>query len=296
MGRRASVTASGDAALNEPFFTRRIPLAGRKLAIDAPAGDYAFSRYRSGRGFKSYTALCRALLSPDSVVLDIGANIGLTSLIAADAARRGRVLAIEGAPRNFVALARNLGAHAPGIATPIHCAAGPAAGEVTFVDNSAFGHVVSADTMVASAGTTVPQRTIDDIVAEHALSRVDLIKLDIEGFEQDALAGAPDTLTRFDPVVFLEFNVLCQIVLYDRNPRRFLDWLLATFSELHVWRDGRLTSVRETGALGFLQANMIEHRCNDDLVAASSPERIAQLRSALDKGRGLGGLLARLRR
>ncbi|GEO97727.1 FkbM family methyltransferase [Methylobacterium haplocladii] len=282
--------------MNDPFLSRRIPLSGRRLVIDAPAGDYAFLRYRSGRGFRSYTALCRALLSPDAVVIDIGANIGLTSLIAADVARGGRVLAIEGAPRNFAALARNLGAHAPKIAIPIHCAVGPEKGEVTFVDNSAFGHVVSADSLVATTGTTVPQKTIDDIVTEHALLRVDLIKLDIEGFEQDALAGAPVTLARFDPVVFLEFNVFCQIVLYDRNPRRFLDWLLATFSELHVWRDGRLTSVRETGALGFLQSNMIDRRCNDDLIATTSPERIARLRTALHQGGFRGGIWARLRR
>lgn len=288
--------ASGGAALNDPFLTRRIRLAGRRRVIDAPTGDYAFSRYRSGGGFRSYTALCRALLSPDSVVLDLGANIGLTSLIAAGAAHRGRVLAIEGAPRNFAALTKNLGVHASGIATPIHCAVGAQAGEVTFVDNSAFGHVASADTMIEAVGTPVPLRTVDDIVTEYGLPRVDLIKIDIEGFEQDALIGASDTLARFAPVVFLEFNVFCQIALYDRNPRRFLDWLLATFPELHVWRGGQLISVRDTGAVGFLQSNMVEHRCNDDLIAASSPERIARLRTALEKGRGLSGLLARLRR
>lgn len=289
------MTTGNGAALNQHFLSRRIWLAGRRLLIDAPAGDYAFSRYKRGRGYRSYEALCRGILLPDSVVLDIGANIGLTTLVAAEVVHRGRILAVEGAPRNVAALSRNLNAHAAGIATVIHCAVGAQQGEANFVDNSAFGHVASAGTMIEIAGTKVPQRTIDDIVAEHELSRVDLIKLDIEGFEQDALAGARGTLARFDPVVFLEFNVLCQIALYDRNPRRFLEWLLATFPELHIWRDERLTSVRELGALGFLQSNMIEHRCNDDLVAASSPERLQRLRVDLRKGRFLGGLFGRLR-
>lgn len=282
--------------MNESFLTRRVPLAGRRLTIDAPAGDYAFSRYRTGRGFRDYQALCRGILSTNSVVLDVGANIGLTSLVAAETVRDGRVFAVEGAPRNVAALARNLRAHAPGIAVPVHCAVGAKPGEVEFVDNSAFGHVSAEGTMAPLPATRVRLRTIDDIIEEHEPSRLDLIKLDIEGFEHDALRGAERTLARFEPVVFLEFNVWCQIALYDRSPRRFLEWLLDRFPELHVWRDRRLTSVREIGAVAFLQSNMIEHRCNDDLVAAFSPERLRALRAAAP-GRGvLGALLGRRRR
>ena len=45
----------------------------------------------------------------------------------------------------------------------------------------------------------VPLTTIDKIVAELGLPRVDFIKMDIEGAEANALAGARDTLTRFKP-------------------------------------------------------------------------------------------------
>ena len=278
------------STVSDEFLTRRVPLLGRRLLIRAPAGDYAFSRYTRGRGFRGYATLCRGVLRPDSVVLDVGANIGLTALIAAQIASRGRILAVEGAPRNHAALARNLAEHAAGIAEPIHCAVGASAGRAHFVDNSAFGHVQSAGTLVAVPPTVVRQTTIDAIVAERGLPGLDLIKLDIEGFEQDALEGAHETLARFDPVVFLEFNVWCQIALYDRNPRRFLDWLLAAFPELYVWREERLISIREIGPLEFLRSNMIEQRCNDDLVAVRDPQRLGALRTV---ARGLGRFFTR---
>jgi hypothetical protein len=45
----------------------------------------------------------------------------------------------------------------------------------------------------------VPLRTIDSLVETLALSRVDFIKLDIEGAEKKALAGGRQTLNRFHP-------------------------------------------------------------------------------------------------
>ena len=48
-------------------------------------------------------------------------------------------------------------------------------------------------------GPSVPMTTIDNIVAELNLERVDFIKMDIEGAEQKALAGAAQVLSRFHP-------------------------------------------------------------------------------------------------
>lgn len=280
--------------MSDAFLTRRIPLAGRRLTISAPVGDAVFARYTHGRGLRRYKRLCSLMLEPDSVVLDVGANIGLTALVTAELVPAGRVLAVEGAPRNHAALVRNLEAHAQGLAEAVHCAVGAREGDpVRFVDNSAFGHVVAEGTMIASPSTPVPLTTIDALAARHALARLDLIKLDIEGFEQDALEGARETLARFDPVVFLEFNVWCQIAHYDRNPRRFLDWLLDHFTELHVWRNEKLVSVRELGPLEFLRTNMTEHRCNDDLIAVRSATKLDRLRRSTRDGGWIGRLFAR---
>ena len=282
--------------MSDGFLTRRVPLGGRRRVIHAPEGDYAFSRYTTDRGFRHFQRLCHAVLDAESVCLDIGANIGLTAMMMADVARRGRIYAIEAAPRNIAALRRNVFEHGASVIRPVHCAVGAQEGSISFADNSTFGYVLSAADLAGSVGTQVDLRPIDRLAEEWGLTRLDFVKIDVEGFEQDALTGARATLARFDPLVMLEFNSWCQISAYDRSPRRFLEWLLDSFAELHVWRHGRLWSVREMGAHAFLHTHLIEHHCNTDLLAAQGPERIARLRAALSAPMGAAALLGRLAR
>ena len=52
----------------------------------------------------------------------------------------------------------------------------------------------------------VTATTIDEIVRSRNLTRLDLIKLDIEGWELRALIGASDVLEKFHPALFMEVN------------------------------------------------------------------------------------------
>jgi hypothetical protein len=51
----------------------------------------------------------------------------------------------------------------------------------------------------AGASVRVPLTTIDNIVAELKLARVDFIKMDIEGAEKQAISGGKNTIQRFRP-------------------------------------------------------------------------------------------------
>ena len=46
--------------------------------------------------------------------------------------------------------------------------------------------------------------TIDEVLAEEGLDRLDFVKLDVEGSEELALRGAKKSLTRFKPIVLFE--------------------------------------------------------------------------------------------
>ncbi|MDB5592966.1 MAG: hypothetical protein JWR86_3491 [Enterovirga sp.] len=215
-----------------------------------------------------FGTFCRENLPRDGVMIDVGANIGLTTLTAARYIPGGRILAVEASPRNCTALRDNLARHGVGIATVCACAAGDRAGHVSFFENSAYGHVVTGAGMAAVPSVEQRLATVDDLVAEHGLTRVDLIKIDVEGFEQEVLAGATATLDRFRPAVFLEFNSVCLIASFNRNPRQVLDWLLARFERAYVWRDGRLIDLRAMGEMAFLLEHLARHGGNDDLVLA----------------------------
>jgi FkbM family methyltransferase len=144
-------------------------------------------------------------------VIDVGANLGeWTVPFARKVGPAGRVLAIEPAPRNAVALESTLAANALRHAEIVRCAVGDNDGIAQF----AVPVVTSArtDTGTARIGPTcaghdalhVPLRSLDSLAAEHDLPRLDLIKIDVEGHERKVLDGAAAILGRCRPVLVVE--------------------------------------------------------------------------------------------
>jgi len=135
------------------------------------------------------------------VVLDGGANVGVFTRKALNAGA-ATVIAVEPAPENVESLRRNF---APEIASGrvVIQALGlwnqPAELPLRVdADNSARNSfVLSFGPAIATV--VVPLRTIDSIVEDLALTHVDFIKLDIEGAEKNAIAGANKTMARFHP-------------------------------------------------------------------------------------------------
>jgi len=138
---------------------------------------------------------------PGDVVLDCGASVGVFTREALAAGAR-LVVAIELAPENLECLRRNLAQQVEAGRVIIYPKGVWDKDDVLtlYVDPSN----APADSVVmrperAREGPKVPLTTIDKLVAELSLGRVDFIKMDVEGAEQRALAGARQTLARFHP-------------------------------------------------------------------------------------------------
>ncbi len=135
------------------------------------------------------------------VVLDCGANVGVYARHALEAGA-GLVVAIEPAPATLVCLRRNLAAEiSAGRVIVYPKGVWDKDDQLTlYVDpaNTAAASFLHADPKFQQV-QQVPLTTIDKLVAELGLERVDFIKMDIEGAEPNALRGARQTLTRFHP-------------------------------------------------------------------------------------------------
>jgi len=140
------------------------------------------------------------LLPPDdvSVIVDCGANIGITSLFLAARYPRARILSVEPHPENFVLLEANV-AQVPRI-TPIRaCVTGRPHEEsaVRFTtDQAAWGNRIAT----GDDGLLVPAITIDELCNQNGLAKIDLLKLDIEGAEEQVLENGT-FLSRIEHII-----------------------------------------------------------------------------------------------
>ncbi|KQP07613.1 FkbM family methyltransferase [Methylobacterium sp. Leaf99] len=131
-------------------------------------------------------ALLRARLEPGCTFLDIGANIGAYALfVAAFAGPRARILAVEPQPDVFDRLTYNIAQNPFGTVKAVACAVADKAGELTlFVDPRNRGE--SSLKIVGTnegAQIRVPAVTLLDLAQGEGITRIDAIKLDVEGAE-----------------------------------------------------------------------------------------------------------------
>lgn len=144
---------------------------------------------------------------PASTFVDIGANIGYFTLQASRlAGPSGLVLALEPSYVNLPKLCDNVRRNAAGNVLICSAAAGrdhamPSIQFPTFNNAGA----ASLRPMSSVSSNRVLQLPLDDLIEQYGL-QPDVVKLDIEGFELEALRGMTRTLQRFGPVVICELT------------------------------------------------------------------------------------------
>jgi FkbM family methyltransferase len=169
-------------------------LFGRPVSLDL--GDHIQRWMFLGIYEAEPTKLVKAYLKPGMIVADVGANVGYYSLLALSlVGSSGRVLAFEPAGRPRSRLEAFL--RGTDNAEVLNCALGAEAGNASlYVDRDPSN---DTPTMVASeGGVPVPVRveTLDDCLEARGIDRVDLLKIDVEGWEPSVLDGASRLLAR----------------------------------------------------------------------------------------------------
>jgi FkbM family methyltransferase len=132
------------------------------------------------------------VLSTATVVVDLGANIGLTTTFLAERFPEARFVCVEPSPSNVAILRRNL-AWMGDRASIVEAAVSDRRGEISFDDGawSWGGHILTGD---PAGSRRVRCETVDSILAAAGLDHVDLLKVDIEGAESMIFSARPEWL------------------------------------------------------------------------------------------------------
>jgi FkbM family methyltransferase len=173
----------------------RVLLGGLEIG-----GLSGFSEFHSCAAFINATErrFLRDFPFEDGPILDVGANLGIFSLLLAKRFPENHIHAFEPNPTTFSAMRTNFvrnrcpNAHAHPLAVAAHD------GEVSFLANPihrATTHIVIEHTGDGVAGTAsaivrVPCLTLDSFVETHGIERIGLLKVDVEGFEKLVFQGA----------------------------------------------------------------------------------------------------------
>lgn len=185
-----------------------------------------------------YVELFNSLIRPDETVVDVGANIGFYSVLFSRCA--ARVVAYEPDPENLRLLERNLRENDCQNALIRPFALGDSAGTSSFSRDLATGYTGHLGSGLTYSGVrsayrkrsiiTVHVTRLDDEVRALGL-QPNLLKLDVEGGEHGALAGAANTLSTYRPLVVTELS----------------DWTASGYRSI----DGPRTVLRLLAAAGY---------------------------------------------
>lgn len=141
-------------------------------------------------------------------VVDVGANIGFFTIESSLAVGAGgRVIAIEAAPPHISALHANLRLNDIKNVEVIESGVGEenCSANLTLPVGSNLG-MFTVGKVEGRTSYQINLRTLDDLLLEHDVGPVDLIKMDIEGSEFRALKGARKTLEKYRPTLIIELN------------------------------------------------------------------------------------------
>jgi FkbM family methyltransferase len=218
-----------------------------KLRVDADGlaieGPVAASRILTQIAAGSYEALevklFKESLAADMVVVDVGANVGYYTLIAARiVGSGGHVFAFEPDPRTLAALRGNVVANGFRNVTVIGKAASDTEGNCElYLDSSANRTSLyqSASLERVTRREQVATTTVDEVLGQ---LRPDVVKIDIEGAEPAALRGMRRSL-KSETVLFLEFAPPV-LVSAGTDVDEFRNYLLHHFARVEMIAGGRL--------------------------------------------------------
>jgi len=167
-----------------------------------------------------------SMVKKGNVVIDVGVNIGETLLnIASAIGNTGMVSGFEPNPVVFEKCKKNISLNPSLNNILLHpYALGKEPSELSLEVRNERNRGMSSLSYSANS-EKVKVATLDSYVQHKGLARVDLIKIDVEGFEMNVLSGAEQTINQFHPKLFIELdNDLLK--RQQTSAKELINWLI----------------------------------------------------------------------
>jgi FkbM family methyltransferase len=181
------------------------PARGNRIRL-ADIGPRRFVPFLFGRHERAVVGFLNEKLRTARVFADLGAGDGYYTRVALSALPPGGiVIAFEPRKReDLLALAEDVG---PDRLVVRREALGKADREEAFAFGADFGYATAREGLPVHGDSDVRMiqfRTLDSLIAEGSVPAPDVVKVDVEGFEADALIGMNELLTSSHPVLAVE--------------------------------------------------------------------------------------------
>jgi FkbM family methyltransferase len=267
---------------------RPIPIANNWALVRLRSGEYLCVDTRSLDSLPhllgwEYEAdvirVFRTFLTQQSVVLDVGANYGLYTALAASIVRRfGRLYAFEGNPQVFKSLQRTI------IANQLFHNTNVTAANLLVSDKSGRGVLhYRADQLgggrmggVGQACVEVDMTTIDDFLPDDLA--VDLVKIDVEGHEPAVIRGMERTIAR-SPNIRLIIEFVDALLVDALKPDDFIDYIRGLgFGICRLLPDFKIKLLPPGETLGGFNYCLLTRTPEDDIRAIYERRRFPPIR------------------
>ncbi len=242
---------------------KTIMLGGVQTVLTGAADDdYFKAAEHHAAALDGLAALVSRHIPPSSAVIDVGANIGLSTILLARLAKR--VVAYEPSPPNLAFLRRNLELNGITNVEVRAAAVSSEPGTLRFhvAQFGAGSHVVASGHV---SGGTIPAVDVPAVMLDdEALPPIAFIKIDAEGHEPDVLAGARRLLARERPLIYTEVNIWCLSAFAGHSPGALVRTLWQAFEVGKPEADGQISPLPD--GYGFLHDTIVHNRGMSDIV------------------------------
>jgi len=173
------------------------------------------------------TSLIIKKLTKGMHCIDIGSNIGYYAILeSSKIGDNGTVWSIEPSPQNFETLSKNIILNQRKNIKCYNIAIGDENGKIDFVISeksnwskikNKIDHIENGDKIIQ-----VDIMTLDSFSQKNEIKKVDLLRMDVEGYERNIIEGSMNFLEKFKPILMIEVH---KMIMGNNRTNQFLEKL-----------------------------------------------------------------------